>query len=593
LNKLSRPLESYHKLAKSFLRFQDFSKIFPQIKMLECVLNPKVQLAYSGEFVKCAPAKRNNLICYVLTVYGELYYRELKCENWSLITTPPKFLFRTPHTVLKVDKCQQSIVHVCPEGKVLDLGQKVLYQVKNECWIPIIYLDQTEQQCDCSVIPFEDDTFTISVVGKNPKVLPSSQVKPDQVTFFEDTAEVDVSNLPLDECVLLRYESKLNCEKVVVDYFLIKCSPQTDFCQPIACKADETCGGIFPCPDPTGNTLTVGQGQTYTTIQAAITAANPGDLILVGNGTYQENLTVNVNNLTIRAQNPHNATIKYDNGDTDEQIIHITSSQVVLDGFVIEGPFHNDVQNMYGVYVTGGGSAEIVNNLIQHITEPGESGNQRGRGIVVRTGSAYIQNNTVEDYQKSGIIIYEDSCATILDNTTTGRGPIDYIAQNGITVVGNANFTIRGNNSSDHQYTGEGFISVGVLIMDLPNSELVCIEGPGTITGEVGIALINSSGVLIQENNVIDCRVGILIDEDSMSNVIINNTLTNNSIFDIKDLSVGYFSAGTANAYLCNECNSANPDNRNGRICASTSPLEVLPSVGFFVQQVNLKVPSP
>ena len=48
-------------------------------------------------------------------------------------------------------------------------------------------------------------------------------------------------------------------------------------------------------------TLQVGHGQSYATIQAAVDAASAGDLILVHKGTYREGISINKNNLVIRA----------------------------------------------------------------------------------------------------------------------------------------------------------------------------------------------------------------------------------------------------------------------------------------------------
>ena len=43
--------------------------------------------------------------------------------------------------------------------------------------------------------------------------------------------------------------------------------------------------------------------------------------------------------------------------------------------------------------------------------------------------------------------------ATIANNVITGQGHIDYIAQNGIVILGNASATVKDNTVSDLWYT--------------------------------------------------------------------------------------------------------------------------------------------
>ena len=71
------------------------------------------------------------------------------------------------------------------------------------------------------------------------------------------------------------------------------------------------------------------------------------------------------------------------------------------------------------------------------------TGCQSGRAIYVENTDASasresvtIEGNTVWHYNKNGIDVRGNVDATILGNTVTGNGPVDYIAQNGIVVYG-------------------------------------------------------------------------------------------------------------------------------------------------------------
>jgi nitrous oxidase accessory protein NosD len=78
-------------------------------------------------------------------------------------------------------------------------------------------------------------------------------------------------------------------------------------------------------------TLTVGKGQTYTTITAAVNAAKPGDTIRVYAGTYTENFFIN-NSLTLKGNGSKNTVIL---GATSGNIIYINSNGVTVTGFKI------------------------------------------------------------------------------------------------------------------------------------------------------------------------------------------------------------------------------------------------------------------
>ncbi len=70
-------------------------------------------------------------------------------------------------------------------------------------------------------------------------------------------------------------------------------------------------------------------------IQAAINMSNPGDTIIVHNGTYTENVVVNKSNILIRSANGSAVTIVQSNR-TDMHVFNITDqNNVTLDGFTI------------------------------------------------------------------------------------------------------------------------------------------------------------------------------------------------------------------------------------------------------------------
>jgi hypothetical protein len=117
------------------------------------------------------------------------------------------------------------------------------------------------------------------------------------------------------------------------------------------------------------------------------------------------------------------------------------------------------------------GNGSITNNTIESVKQ-GQSGCQEGNAIEARyivsstppRKNVTISGNTVSDYQKNGITANGRVAATIANNTATGAGPIDYIAQNGIQVGFGATATVTGNTASGNYYTPPSDIACGFLI---------------------------------------------------------------------------------------------------------------------------------
>ena len=118
--------------------------------------------------------------------------------------------------------------------------------------------------------------------------------------------------------------------------------------------------------------LHVGSGQTYTTIQAAIAAANPagGDTIIVHSGTYAENIVINKSLTLLSADGPGTTSIVGNGVNTNTVSIASGTHDVVIggpgQGFTIVGTqATNDGGETAAVYLHGAvEDIEIRNNVI-------------------------------------------------------------------------------------------------------------------------------------------------------------------------------------------------------------------------------------
>ena len=163
--------------------------------------------------------------------------------------------------------------------------------------------------------------------------------------------------------------------------------------------------------------------------------------------------------------------------------------------------------NYFGVFVNGDVGTVKVNVTGAAIHDIGETplnGSQHGNAIYYRalgtgTASGTISGNTITHYQKGGITTNGKVTATITNNTVTGEGPVNYIAQNGIQVGYGAKATVTGNNVSRNAYTGANLASsAGILVVGGPCYSLPLTVGldisKNTLTNnDVGVWLFNSA----------------------------------------------------------------------------------------------------
>jgi hypothetical protein len=129
----------------------------------------------------------------------------------------------------------------------------------------------------------------------------------------------------------------------------------------------------------------------------------------------------------------------------------------------------------YGV-VANAAAVDVTNSSIHDIGESPFNGTQHGVGVfyttleqdgVTPTGAAAtgtIGGNTITQYQKNGVNVNgPDAVVTVQDNTVTGLGMIDFIAQNGIQISRGATALVTGNTVSGNWYTPATVTACGLL----------------------------------------------------------------------------------------------------------------------------------
>jgi parallel beta-helix repeat protein len=273
------------------------------------------------------------------------------------------------------------------------------------------------------------------------------------------------------------------------------------------------------------STLTVGAGQQYSTIGAAITAAHAGDTVKVYQGTYQEQVTIG-EKLTLVAADP----------GTDREIIKAPSTLngsiveinnnaagVVVKGFKIDGGGNANGTIVDGVHVSAGASATIRQNHVTNLYNG--TNNQFGNGIEI-DGKAAVLYNTVDSYQKDGILVDTSSAsANVSNNTVTGEGSVNLVAQNGIQVSNGAQANVTWNTVTQNSYSNtasDGFTATGILVY---NDTASVVLGQNDVTSnELGGYLAGASSTSLTENVVVTNNG--FSGNGSIGGLLLNNTST-------------------------------------------------------------------
>jgi len=270
----------------------------------------------------------------------------------------------------------------------------------------------------------------------------------------------------------------------------------------------------------------------YPTIQMAIDAASPGDVVLVTSGTYYEHVTVSKPLMLIGEDK---ATTIIDGNGTGT-VVSVTADNVVINGFTTRNSGRNGYWSFVaGIYIHSGRN-EIIGNILLN----------NNYGIVLGSYLKTSEGNTI-----TGNIVQNNNYGVYSifgkKNVISGNAVTDN-PRYGIWFVGlwgNDSNTVTGNIVSNSQYgvSLDGLIPLGgTTSLDFRHSILQgspeipppplsnnTVSG-NTITGnEYGIVVGFCSGNNISNNVIANNNNGVNLGE-SNNNTIIGNTISNNNL---------------------------------------------------------------
>jgi hypothetical protein len=363
-----------------------------------------------------------------------------------------------------------------------------------------------------------------------------------------------------------------------------------------ACGDDSsTEGADATSEDTSSSSATLNVPEDFDTIQAAVDAASPGDLILVAPGVYEEAVDVETENLTIRGLDRNEVIL--DGGFELENGIRALVDGVAVENmtarnYTSNGFFWTGVDGFRGSYLTayrngdygvyafdsvngqldnsyGSGSPDagfyvgecfpcnvVIDSVISEYNGLGYSGTNSG-------GDLYIVNSTFR-HNRAGVVpnsgsyelCYPERETTVVgnlvhDNNETANPAIDVALLahgNGILVAGGVRNTIERNLVWNHDRTGIGLVP----FPEEDASDLAPAQSEWDTSCEVARA------EPVEPIAAEDCKAiegllaGCAVMWDPFENRVVGNVVEGSGVADIAVSTVDLFGSGVTTEGLGN-----------------------------------------
>lgn len=303
---------------------------------------------------------------------------------------------------------------------------------------------------------------------------------------------------------------------------------------------------------PTSSGVATVDGRQYTSVQAAVDAAAPGDVVRL-RGRFDERVTVDVPNLTLTSA-PR--TIALIDGNGTGNVLAIESGGVTLRHVWVAhagyDPASNDAavwvngtdatvtdsrvtNTTFGIWLNGVDDARVVNNTIVG-RERVHPLSDRGNGVEIwKTTNSVIANNRITDVRDG---LYYSWASNV-----TARHNVFWDLRYGVHYMYSDDCTLRNNLAFDNDvgyslmvskrltianntaYNNTGRSGHGLLVKSVDDTAIVnnTLVGSGD-----GLYVYNSLDDTIERNLLLANDVGVNLQAGSDRERIVNNTIVGN-----------------------------------------------------------------
>jgi hypothetical protein len=329
-----------------------------------------------------------------------------------------------------------------------------------------------------------------------------------------------------------------------------------------------------------GPSLTSGSGKVlrvpadYKTIQKAVTASKPGDLVLVSPGIYKEQVNVETNDLTIRGTDRNKVII--DGEFKRENGIRVFSNNVAVENLTSRDNTSN------GIFFTGdyGKGFTLDGYRVSYVTAY-DNGDYGIYAFNARRGQ--FDHDYASGQPDSGYYIGQCAkCSALITDVTSETNFLGYSGTNstGVTIVNSLFDNNRAGVVPNSEYTEEhgpndGTVIIGNRVRDNHNPKAPINNAGLAIAWGNGIVLGGISHSTVERNLVTgNVNAGVVItdypattnpatkkDESykPVGNQVKDNVLKGNG-YDLVYLTINYASQPFDNCFAGNTFRNSFPD---------------------------------